>query len=120
MKVLSLMLLSLVSAMEYECGSINEPHFHHYRSRDFIGHFKIKNEKYQILESKADKDKRRARCLQAKTAIDSLPRKYSGMLINTYTRLMMKFALLKFWPAVIYRPFLIIYLRHCKVYVQSL
>ena len=50
MKVLSLMLLSLVSAMEYECGSINEPHFHHYRSNDFIGHFKIKNEKLTNLD----------------------------------------------------------------------
>ena len=87
MKLLSLMLLSLGSAVpEYECGSVIEPHFHHYPSRDFMGHFKINNDKYQILKQTADTNKRRGLCLQAKNAINSLPRNYSRMFISTCTR----------------------------------
>ena len=82
MKLLSLMLLSLGSAVpEYECGSVLQPHFHHYPSRDFMGHFKIKNDEYRILKSGADTNKRREKCLQAKNAINRLAPNFSGMFI---------------------------------------
>lgn len=85
MKLFSLTLVSLVSPFltEYECGEKNEPHFHHYRSKDFMGHFKIGNSKYKIAkplqnEDKAYTSKRKKLCAEAKHAINIYSRHESN------------------------------------------
>ena len=54
---------------EYECGARNEPHFHWYDDRNFIGHFKIRDVRIRIPNMVGD---RRARCCDARLAMGAV------------------------------------------------
>jgi len=60
---------------EYLCGHlgknkkklpVNQPHYHEYTSDDFVGHFKIRQDKYTMHR---DENRRKEACCAAKAAI---------------------------------------------------